>query len=276
MSFGQRILGKTLFERLLRKTMYSQFVAGENLPAIQDTIEMLHKCGIGTMLCVPNEEDLSSDYNDFSSRSVLLNFHNWLFHSNCGQRKKLKKKNQFQSVKCWKADSTTLHFFSEHSFACESSNAKDVSFEWWFRRILFVVSKVKTTSIQWRIQGRSPGPPLILRTNWGPKGWKNFFETRPPHPLSQGLDGWTPQLSNWVWLIPDFYQVTWQSGLVNVSTQIGGPISKCFLHKSYFKYVLILFTNIINIFTCSNREEMFDRNAKAILDCIEKTGMLWH
>ena len=75
MSFGQRILGKTLFEHLLRKTMYSQFVAGENLPAIQDTIEMLCKCGIGTMLCVPNEEDLSSDYNDFSSRSVHLNFH---------------------------------------------------------------------------------------------------------------------------------------------------------------------------------------------------------
>ena len=73
--------------------MYSQFVAGENLPAIQDTIEMLRKCGIGTMLCVPNEEDLSSDYNDFSSRSVLLNFHNWLFQSNCGQSKKLKKKS---------------------------------------------------------------------------------------------------------------------------------------------------------------------------------------
>ena len=68
MSFGQRILGKTLFEFLLRKTMYSQFVAGENLPAIQDTIKMLRKCGIGTMLCVPNEEDLSSDYNDFRSR----------------------------------------------------------------------------------------------------------------------------------------------------------------------------------------------------------------
>ena len=61
-----------------------------------------------------------------------------------------------------------------------------------------------------------------------------------------------------------------------MSTQIGGPISKCFLHKLYLKYVMILFTNIINIFTCSNREEMFDRNAKAILDCIEKTGMLWH
>ena len=62
------MLGKTLFEFLLRKTMYSQFVAGETLPAIQDTIKMLRECGIGTMLCVPNEEDLSSDCDDFGGR----------------------------------------------------------------------------------------------------------------------------------------------------------------------------------------------------------------
>jgi len=68
MSFGQRALGKTLFEFLLRKTMYSQFVAGETLPAIQDTIKMLRDCGIGTMLCVPNEEDLSTDYENFRDR----------------------------------------------------------------------------------------------------------------------------------------------------------------------------------------------------------------
>ena len=48
--------------------MYSQFVAGETLPAIQDTIKMLRDCGIGTMLCVPNEEDLSTDYDNFKDR----------------------------------------------------------------------------------------------------------------------------------------------------------------------------------------------------------------
>lgn len=68
MSFGQRVLGKRLFKFLLRKTMYSQFVAGETLPAIQDTIKMLRDCGIGTMLCVPNEEDLSPDYDNFKDR----------------------------------------------------------------------------------------------------------------------------------------------------------------------------------------------------------------
>lgn len=62
------MLGKRLFEFLLRKTMYNQFVAGETLPAIQDTIKMLRDCGIGTMLCVPNEEDLSTDYDDFRGR----------------------------------------------------------------------------------------------------------------------------------------------------------------------------------------------------------------
>ena len=59
MSFGRQVMGRTLFEFLLRNTMYSQFVAGETLPAIQNTIRELHECGIGTMLCIPNEEDLS-------------------------------------------------------------------------------------------------------------------------------------------------------------------------------------------------------------------------
>lgn len=53
--------------------MYSQFVAGETLPAIQDTVKMLRDCGIGTMLCVPNEEDLSTDYENFRDRWGLAN-----------------------------------------------------------------------------------------------------------------------------------------------------------------------------------------------------------
>ena len=68
MSLGRWVLGRTLFEFLLRNTMYSQFVAGETLPAIQNTIRGLRQCGIGTMLCVPNEEDLSTDYDNFRDR----------------------------------------------------------------------------------------------------------------------------------------------------------------------------------------------------------------
>ena len=48
--------------------MYSQFVAEETLPAIQNTIKELRECGIGTMLCIPIEEDLSIDYDNFRDR----------------------------------------------------------------------------------------------------------------------------------------------------------------------------------------------------------------
>ena len=48
--------------------MYSQFVAGETLPAILNTIRELDECGIGTMSCIPNEEDLSTDFDNFRDR----------------------------------------------------------------------------------------------------------------------------------------------------------------------------------------------------------------
>lgn len=72
MSLGRWVLGRTLFEFLLRNTMYSQFVAGETLPAIQNTIRELRQCGIGTMLCVPNEEDLSTDYDNLEIGELVL------------------------------------------------------------------------------------------------------------------------------------------------------------------------------------------------------------
>ena len=43
--------------------------------------------------------------------------------------------------------------------------------------------------IQWRNQGRGPGSPLILRSNWGLKGWNSFFGDGPP--LISG-SGWPP------------------------------------------------------------------------------------
>ena len=36
---------------------------------------------------------------------------------------------------------------------------------------------------EWLIQGRGPGPPVIFRPNWDPKGGKNFFwRPAPPRP----------------------------------------------------------------------------------------------
>ena len=45
--------------------MYGQFVAGETLPAIRDTISNLKDNGIGTMLYFPTEDDVSSDAAEF-------------------------------------------------------------------------------------------------------------------------------------------------------------------------------------------------------------------
>ena len=54
---------------------------------------------------------------------------------------------------------------------------------------------VRTVAVTDRGEGsRGPGPPLIYRPNWGPKGWKKIG--RPSPPLSQGLDDWPPPLSD--------------------------------------------------------------------------------
>lgn len=68
MSVGQKILGKRLFENVMKRTVYSQFVAGETLPTMKKAVEDLQSDGIGTMLCVPTEEDLSPELEDFKSR----------------------------------------------------------------------------------------------------------------------------------------------------------------------------------------------------------------
>ena len=58
----------------------------------------------------------------------------------------------------------------------------------------------------WRLSGESlgtarvdrppaPPPPLFLRPNWGPKGWKKVFWAHPP--LSQGLDDRPPPHLIW-------------------------------------------------------------------------------
>ena len=50
---------------------------------------------------------------------------------------------------------------------------------------------VWTVAVTDRGEGsRGPGPPLIYRPNWGPKGWKKIG--RPSPPLSQGLDDCPP------------------------------------------------------------------------------------
>ena len=67
------------------------------------------------------------------------------------------------------------------------------------------------TYILWRIQERArgpagPGPPLIFRPNWGPKGRKHFFlrppPLPPPHPyLKVWVRYWHVLKPEWVLLL---------------------------------------------------------------------------
>lgn len=65
MEFAEKALGKRIFERLMKKTMYSQFVAGEDYDSIKDSVDNLKAQGIGTIMCVPTEEDYTQDTDEF-------------------------------------------------------------------------------------------------------------------------------------------------------------------------------------------------------------------
>ncbi|XP_061865937.1 proline dehydrogenase 1, mitochondrial isoform X2 [Colius striatus] len=57
----QRVLGQTLFERLMKMTFYGQFVAGEDQEAIKPLIRRNQAFGVGTVLDYSVEEDLSAE-----------------------------------------------------------------------------------------------------------------------------------------------------------------------------------------------------------------------
>ncbi|XP_072044033.1 proline dehydrogenase 1, mitochondrial-like isoform X2 [Amphiura filiformis] len=59
MKFAQTILGKRLFERIMKASFYSHFIAGENQVRIQPTIDRLSKYGVGAILDYSVEEDIS-------------------------------------------------------------------------------------------------------------------------------------------------------------------------------------------------------------------------
>ncbi|KAL3851870.1 hypothetical protein ACJMK2_015570 [Sinanodonta woodiana] len=61
MTYGQNILGKRIFENLMRKTLYGQFVGGQTESEFLLTARQLTKIGIGTLLAVPMEEDATGN-----------------------------------------------------------------------------------------------------------------------------------------------------------------------------------------------------------------------
>ena len=53
------LLGKTLFDKLMRASIYGQFVAGENREEIMPTIQNMNAYGVSPILDYATEEDIT-------------------------------------------------------------------------------------------------------------------------------------------------------------------------------------------------------------------------
>ena len=69
-------------------------------------------------------------------------------------------------------------------------------------RWLIFIHTMRTNRCSGGSRGREgpgkPGLPLIFRPNWGPKGWKNFFETWAPPYLRVWMTPLPPYLMVWI------------------------------------------------------------------------------
>ena len=61
MRWSQRLLGKRLFEWIMKRTFYGQFVAGEDLSTIRPMVAQLRKNGVSCILDYAVEEDVSDN-----------------------------------------------------------------------------------------------------------------------------------------------------------------------------------------------------------------------
>ena len=58
MDVGRKILGRKLFNAVMKSSFYGQFVGGETLSDLKTLVTKLQLAGIGPLLCVPIEEDV--------------------------------------------------------------------------------------------------------------------------------------------------------------------------------------------------------------------------
>ena len=90
-------------------------------------------------------------------------------------------------ISYWKTSVLSVHTISRHFKNLLSGEC------FWKHALSLTVftGYVWTVAVADQGEGsRGPGPPLIYRPNWGPKGWKKIG--RPSPPLSQGLDDCPP------------------------------------------------------------------------------------
>ena len=76
MIVAQKLLGRRLFEALMKGTFYGHFVAGESKEEIKPKIDMMEKFGVGAILDYAVEADMpessSSDMSTYETLSVFL------------------------------------------------------------------------------------------------------------------------------------------------------------------------------------------------------------
>lgn len=58
MDIGRKVLGKRIFERLMKVTVYGQFVAGADQNEIQPLIQRYHRYGVKSILDYSVEKDI--------------------------------------------------------------------------------------------------------------------------------------------------------------------------------------------------------------------------
>ena len=59
LSVSRKLMGKRLFEGVMKATFYGQFVAGEDQPSIKPLVSRLNRYGVGAILDYSVEEDIS-------------------------------------------------------------------------------------------------------------------------------------------------------------------------------------------------------------------------
>ncbi|XP_048753522.2 hydroxyproline dehydrogenase-like [Ostrea edulis] len=64
LSWSRRILGRPLFNMLMRPTIYTQFVGGDDVTSFQATVDRLQTAGVGPLVMVTLEEDVQDDGPD--------------------------------------------------------------------------------------------------------------------------------------------------------------------------------------------------------------------
>ncbi|KAJ8044135.1 Hydroxyproline dehydrogenase [Holothuria leucospilota] len=79
MSFGQRILGKRIFDSIMRRTFFGQFAIEEQKDLVEREKQRLEDCGIASIFAVTAEEDIGEDVNCFNEDRYDRNLQSMLF-----------------------------------------------------------------------------------------------------------------------------------------------------------------------------------------------------